>query len=443
MSDIQQGQIVANLYKVLKLLSQGSFGKVYLGRNLQTGGNVAIKVEKQQMQRFFSLNREIDILTKLQGVQGVPELIWFGEQNGLQIMITNMLGFDLMHYLKKHKKFSMDCVYNIAYQMLEILEKSHKLNIIHRDLKPENILGRANSNQIHLIDFGIAKDLTKQSRYTYQKIPFIGTSRYASIAAHFGEEQSRKDDLEALGYVLIYLIKQELPWMKCEKIKENRLMKIGQMKKSIPLEKLCEGCPSQILNYMKQIQNLASSQIPNYRKLKGLFENSPLHIQWVIFDWYQGHYRNYQTKQEWKVNQQKTKKYDSAQQIQIQLSIEKTPSKASRINRSTTMNGNSNPSSQLNSMESDNKKRSIKSTESIYVDFVNSDSYFLSKKTYSKAKTVNHFSEIEEFMPLRDQLQLMQLENQDLEVKHHLLHYRSVNFNFKNPIQKYLQFQIN
>ncbi|CAD8194768.1 unnamed protein product [Paramecium pentaurelia] len=441
MSDIQQGQIVANLYKVLKLLSQGSFGKVYLGKNLKTGESVAIKVEKQQMQRFFSLNREIDILNKLQGIQGVPELIWFGEQNGLQIMITNMLGFDLMYFLKKHKKFSIDCVFNIAYQMLEILEKIHKLNIIHRDLKPENILGKVNSNQIHLIDFGIAKDLTKKSKFTYQKIPFIGTSRYASISAHFGEEQNRKDDLEALGYVLIYLIKQELPWMRCEKQQDNRLIKIGQMKKNLSLEKVCEGCPQQILNYMKQIQTLTTKQLPNYRKLKGIFENSPLYIKWVIFDWYECRYRNYKSKQELKVNQQKKKKYDSAQQIQ--LSIEKTPSKASRINRSTTMYGNSNPSSQLNSMESDNKKRSIKSTESIYVDFVNSDSYILSKNNLNKAETLNQIFEADEFMPLRDQLQLMQQENQDLEMKHHLLHYRSVNFNFKNPIQRYLQFQIN
>ncbi|CAD8115323.1 unnamed protein product [Paramecium sonneborni] len=442
MSELQQGEIIANLYKVLKLLSQGSFGKVYLGKNLKSGENVAIKVEKQQMQRFYSLNREIDILTKLQGIQGVPKLIWFGERKGLQIMITNMLGFDLKYFQKKHKKFSIDCVFNLAQQMIEILERIHKQNIIHRDLKPENILGKVNSRRIHLIDFGIAKDLTKKQKQTnQQQIPFIGTSRYASIAAHLGEEQDRKDDLEALGYVLIYLIKQQLPWMRCETFQDERLIKIGQMKKNTPLDKICEGCPCQILNYMKQIRNLNSQQIPNYRNLKVLFEKSPLHIQWIIFDWYKCRMKNYNTKQELKVDQQKRNKYNSAKQIQ--LSLEKTPFQASRINRSTTMNGNSNLSSFQNSMESDSKNQTIKRDESIYVDFVNSDSCFFTRKKENSAQSLNLIFEADEFMPLRDQLQLMQLENQDLEIKHHLLHYQSVNFNFKNPIQRYLQLQIN
>jgi casein kinase 1 len=102
--------------------------------------------------------------------------------------------------------------------MIAIMESIHNRNVIHRDLKPENILlGRTDNeaHMIYLVDFGISKVFRdNQGRHISFKEnkPFIGTTRYASIAAHNGNELGRKDDLESLGYVLIFLLKGVLPW---------------------------------------------------------------------------------------------------------------------------------------------------------------------------------------------------------------------------------------
>ena len=87
---------------------------------------------------------------------------------------------------------------------------------MHRDLKPENmVMGRKEqSPTLFLIDFGISKQF-KDSKNIHipfrEKKPFIGTARYASIASHLNYEIGRKDDLESLGYLLLYLVKGVLP----------------------------------------------------------------------------------------------------------------------------------------------------------------------------------------------------------------------------------------
>ena len=92
------------------------------------------------------------------------------------------------------------------------------MNYIHRDIKPENfVMGLSiKSKIVHIIDFGLVKKFIKTK--TGQHIAYkkgkqlTGTARYASIHAHQGEELSRRDDLEAVAYMLIYFMKGELPW---------------------------------------------------------------------------------------------------------------------------------------------------------------------------------------------------------------------------------------
>ncbi|CAD8095179.1 unnamed protein product [Paramecium primaurelia] len=423
MYELQQGDMIGDIYKVKKLLSQGSFGKVYIGKNIESGMKVAIKVEKQEI-----------------GIPQVPQLLWHGKYKELQIMITKMLGFDLIYFLKKNKKFSIECIFNIAQQMIEILENIHKKNIIHRDLKPENILGKSHSDQIYLIDFGIAKDFVKSKKQSKAKIPFIGTSRYASVTAHRGLEQSKRDDLESLGYVLIYLLKQKLPWSNYEKSENDRLERIGQLKYEIKPQELCEGCPQQLLNYMTQVAQLNHQQIPNYQKLKSIFQLKMNHKQYMIFDWSNTQFVNSKTIQDKKNNNnnQKQNKYDSVQHIK--LSADKM---SSRHLHTITFHVDSNASSCFNSQQSSSMQHSFGSHQSVQVDFLNSDSSVQSQKKQNKLSTFDAFIINDDIMPIKDQLQLMELENQDLEIKHNLLHYHSVYFNFKNPFQGILSLKIN
>jgi len=130
-----------------------------------------------------------------------------------------LLGQNLEELLNLcNRKLSVKTILMIADQAISILEYLHTKGVLHRDIKPANLLmglGKK-SNLVHFIDFGLSKRF-KDSK-TNQHIPFrenkqlTGTARYVSINTHKGIEQSRRDDLESLGYVLIYLFRGSLPW---------------------------------------------------------------------------------------------------------------------------------------------------------------------------------------------------------------------------------------
>ncbi len=147
-------------------------------------------------------------------------------------------------------KFSLQTTLMLADQMITRLEHIHTCLYLHRDLKPNNfVIGTGSRlNVIYLIDFGLAK--MYKERLTGKHIQFrdnkqiTGTIRFASINAHYGMEQSRRDDMESLGYVFIYLIRGMLPWQKGFKGDHRKKNEsILQCKVSTPIEKLCYGLP--------------------------------------------------------------------------------------------------------------------------------------------------------------------------------------------------------
>jgi len=117
--------------------------------------------------------------------------------------------------LGKIGKMNSYSMKRIAYQLLAQIREIHELGYVHRDLKPDNILlgNKYNSHSIYLIDFGLAisfKPNSQKARKIYKSI--VGTAKYCPLASHAGLEQYPKDDLESLGYVLLYFLKGSLPW---------------------------------------------------------------------------------------------------------------------------------------------------------------------------------------------------------------------------------------
>merc|ERR1719265_1622792 len=108
-----------------------------------------------------------------------------------------------------------------------------------------------------------------------QKLSLTGTARYASINAHQGLEQSRRDDLEAIGHMLIYFLRGSLPWSGLEaRTKQEKYRRIYEKKKQEKLPHLCRGFPEAFVKYMQYARGLEYEARPDYDMLRGLFKSS-------------------------------------------------------------------------------------------------------------------------------------------------------------------------
>ena len=191
-----------------------------------------------------------------------------------------------------NKKFSVRCVCNIGYQMIDILKYIHSKHIIHQDIKPDNfVVGyNSNENKLYLLDFGLARkyrsSTTKKHYPKIEKKKLTGTARYASINALNGTTQSRRDDLESVGYVLMYFLRGNLPWQGLVvKNKNDKYSAIKEKKMSTSPSELCKGFPKEFEEYVNYTRNLDYEDEPDYNYLKNLFLNV-LKNKGYHFDYY-------------------------------------------------------------------------------------------------------------------------------------------------------------
>ncbi|EEB07027.1 CK1/CK1/CK1-D protein kinase Hhp2 [Schizosaccharomyces japonicus yFS275] len=280
-------------YKIGRKIGSGSFGEVYLGLNIITGQQVAIKLEPINT-RHQQLEYEFRVYSILKGNIGIPTIWWFGKTEQYTAMAMDLLGpslEDLFCYCGR--KFSLKTVLLLADQLIARVEYIHSRSFLHRDIKPDNFLMKRHSNLVTMIDFGLAKKY--RDFKTHVHIPYrdnknlTGTARYASINTHIGIEQSRRDDLESLGYVLLYFCRGSLPWQGLQaETKEEKYQRIRDTKINTPLEVLCKGLPKEFVTYMCYTRQLAFTEKPNYTFLRKLFRDllTRLGYQYdYVFDW--------------------------------------------------------------------------------------------------------------------------------------------------------------
>lgn len=156
----------------------------------------------------------------------------------------------------------------------------HRKTFIHRDIKPGNFLiGRGkNEKLVYIIDFGLSNRYINPANDAHINYKtgkkLIGTPSYASVNTLSGLEQSRRDDLESLGYLILYLLKGHLPWQGIEAAtKEEKHEKVLDLKTSIPIPVLCEGVPKEIADYMNYCRDLKFTEAPCYQKLVKSFRD--------------------------------------------------------------------------------------------------------------------------------------------------------------------------
>ncbi|EFP79961.2 hypothetical protein PGT21_030503 [Puccinia graminis f. sp. tritici] len=281
------------MYRFIKRIGNGAFGEIYLGIDLQTNQEVAIKVESIET-KDPQLRNEAKIYSIMKGAIGFSSLRWIGIGSRYTALVMDLLGCSLDRQLSARGTFSLKTVLMLADQMIVRLEQLHSAGFVHRDIKPGNfVMGRGSrSHIVHLIDFGLS------CRYRgddHQHIPYkegqplVGTACYSSICTHLGIQQSRRDDLESLCYMLISFLTGSLPWLGIRaesKLEKHQIM--AERKIRTPLEKLCQGLPHEFACFLNYTRQLRYKDRPDYEHIRRMFKSLFLRKGYrmdLVFDW--------------------------------------------------------------------------------------------------------------------------------------------------------------
>jgi casein kinase I family protein HRR25 len=252
--------LINKKYRIIEKIGEGSFGLIYKGENIRTRELVAIKVEPIEKDMKLLKNESV-IYQYLNNVEGVPFVKWFGKDEKNYYMVINLLGESLQS-IKNNSTFSLTSVLQIGIQVILLLKTIHEKGLVHRDIKPDNFLLGLNSQRkrIYIIDFGLCKSyITNDEHNPIKKTNnLIGSLTYASINTHNCIELSRRDDMESLGYMLVFFYLGTLPWQ--EFTSEN----IDMIKKSKEDITSNDKLPQILVNYIKYVRSLEYEEKPNY-----------------------------------------------------------------------------------------------------------------------------------------------------------------------------------
>jgi serine/threonine protein kinase len=265
-----------------KILGKGSFGTVYIGYNKDTKEKVAIKREEISKGSYnikyeYELIKEIENVNKDAVKLNISPVIDFVEDNKYYYLIMRKMNYSLNDIKKQVNNFDLESICSIGKSAISILEKIHNAGIIHRDLKPDNFMVDKDFKNLYIIDFGLAKKYLKDNgdhiKYKNNKSP-TGTLRYMSVYTNIGVESSRRDDLISLGYVLIYLIRGELPWQNIViENKDEKIAEVGKIKKNTKIRDICKDLPENMYKYLKYCYKLKFEEKPDYEKCRIYLEN--------------------------------------------------------------------------------------------------------------------------------------------------------------------------
>lgn len=287
--------LVNNKYRITRRIGGGSFGEIYLGVG-PSGEKVAVKFEKHGS-RCPQLRHEYKVYREVASCHGFCCVHHFGAQDNYNVMVMDLLGPSLEDLFNQcGRRFSLKTCLQIADQMLERVDTFHSRHLIHRDIKPANfVIGTGEqSNIIFCVDFGLSKRFRHPKNL--QHIPhrdgrsLTGTPRYASINNHLGIEQSRRDDLESIAYVLVYFLKGSLPWQGLKaKNAQKKYRLILEKKQQVSIAQLCAGCPSQFgefLAYTRALKFDTKPDIPFLRKMfRDLYHAQGCANSGKLWDW--------------------------------------------------------------------------------------------------------------------------------------------------------------
>lgn len=279
MEDNKKHVTFKDIFKLREKIGSGSFGDVYRGKDIKRNIKIALKVEELDKKRKISklqIEHKIYKILHKNGVKSIPTIYDFIKTKKFHIMNMKLLGESLDVVFERYdRRFDLPTTLKLGMDMIDIMKDLHRSGIIHRDIKPNNfMIGRKHTDNLYIMDFGLSKQFMKGNKHIKLTTGrnLVGTARYAGLNVHYGIEPSRRDDIESIGYMLVYFMKGRLPWQGLKKdSKTKQLDRIKEVKMSTKVDKLCMGLPQCFVKFLKYIKSCEFYDEPDYDYLKDLF----------------------------------------------------------------------------------------------------------------------------------------------------------------------------
>lgn len=282
---LEINSVILGRWKLRRKLGFGAFGTVFEAVDIDDKSRkAAIKtgtVEDGAIEHEHSVYQAIHTPNRL---YGVPRVLGFGTEGSQHFLVMSMLGDSIGSLFRQCRYvFSDFTVLQIGIQMLDLLESIHNRGIIHRDLKPDNVMVGRHSDErtmLYLVDFNLGKQYKSHGYHIprEENIGFRGTRSFASRHAHRGESLSRRDDLESLCYMLVYLYKGSLPWDNIPRGDADRSAKTGKMKDNYKSRALWANVPDVYYRFMTRVVKLGFFERPNYDKFRNSLKTELRHV---------------------------------------------------------------------------------------------------------------------------------------------------------------------
>ncbi len=275
--DPKEDQVVGGRWRVGRKLGAGSFGAVVEVVDLDDEQNEEPEVRAMKMEartRRSQLKYEVRCYEQLGSVRGLPRVFDAGQTHDFSYLVMQHVGepLDAMQE-RMGGKIPEKAAYVVGCQAIQRLKDVHAKGLVHRDVKPQNFC--VLDGTVYLCDFGLAKSYIDDGAHVPHRDgkKLTGTPRFASLQTHAGVEQSRRDDLESLVYMLVYLIRGALPWQGLGKGKrkeqsgerrsDNKSERIGKAKAEAAAT-LCDGMPA-LQTMFESVRRLEFEQVPPYQ----------------------------------------------------------------------------------------------------------------------------------------------------------------------------------
>jgi serine/threonine protein kinase len=301
------GVLLFNRFRIITKLGQGSFGQIFKGIDTSNNRLVALKLETSKGSSHGQLKTESKIYQAMDGVPINENVRWpklhsfKADNHGCSILVMDLLGPNIDSLLQRadHKRFAPETVAYFAEKMIDLVERFHANGFVHRDLKPQNFVIELCEKkypkypEVYLIDYGLAKSYIEPDKHKHaqfvQHKSLKGTVRYSSVNTHLGIDQSRRDDVQSLGYIILYMLLGKLPWQNLmkghDKSEAYHHIMILKMKLSCTrlVETLHDPIKTAVLSYLLYVNALMYHEKPNYAYMKSLFQNIASSFQGNIF----------------------------------------------------------------------------------------------------------------------------------------------------------------